>query len=249
MRDTWRFAALLVCAALPGALAACGGDNGSDVSPTGAPAATVTAEDRSAAEPLLKAAALVAGDLPEGFTFQEEKFTTNGDEAEQESIVASAPTAQDLDQLGRILGYQAYYSRPAPATLTEATVSFQIETDVYRDSKGADDHFELIRQMPSDPEFIRAIQEGDTESQVRDVMVSPISFAKVGDDRMAFELKFKVSRADLKSELSFFTQIIGIRRGAGLGFMTVLAIGAPHPVDQLEDLARKLDERMKDALE
>jgi hypothetical protein len=189
-------------------------------------------------------------DLPEGFTLKEENFTTNEDEAAQEAVVPGAPTAEDLDRLGRILGYQAHYTRPAPATMTGATVDIQIETDVYRDSKGAEDHFELIRQLPSDPGFIEAFEKAFEESpdvQVRDATVAPISLAKVGDDRMAFELSFKMSRPDA-GELTFFEQFIGIRRGKGMGFMTVVAIGAPHPASELEDMARTLDERIKEAL-
>jgi len=238
-------------------LAACGGDDDAvpaatgtalAASPTPAPTRP-TAEERSAAEPLLKAAALLAEDLPSGFTLDEEKFTTNADEAEQESSIPGAPTAEDLDRLGRILGYQVHYARPTPETLTGATLDFQIETDLYRDSKGAEEHFEIIRQLQSGPEFAEAFEDENAESQVRDVVVSPISFAKVGDDRMAFELEFKMNWPGLDTEPTFFAQLIGIRRGAGIGFITVLAAGAPHPLEELEDLARSLDERMKDALE
>jgi len=251
-----RFAALLCGLVVAAAMTACGGGDETEPSPTGAPAsptaiASLTASGRAQAEALLKAAALQAEDLPEGFTLDEEQFITNEDEAKQGSILPGAPTAEDLSRWERILGYQASYSPEASGTVTSAALFYQVETDVYRNSKGADGHFEVIRQQPSDSEFITALQEEAKTAggDVRDASVSPISFAKVGDNRMAFEIRIKAHYPDPDRELNLIAQVIGIRRGRATGFITVVALDSPLPVEELENLARRLDERLKDALE
>jgi hypothetical protein len=247
---------LPLIAAIPVFLAACGGGDETEVPLTGASAsptavASMTAEEHSAVEAFLKAAALQAEDLPSGLTLADEKFTTNEDEAEQENILPGAPTAEDLSRWGRILGYQASYSPEAPSTATGATVFFQLETNVYQDSKGADKHFEAIRQQPSDPGFINAFQEEAKAAggDVRDASISPMAFAKVGDDRMAFEMRIRAHYTDPDRELNLVTQDVGIRRGRAIGFITVVTLDSPSPVQELEDLTRTLDERLKDALE
>lgn len=214
-----------------------------------APSPTATpVVDRAQVEAQLKAAALKLEDLPKGFTLDEEKFTSNEDEAQDESYLPNAPTLDDLNRFGRILGYQAYYTRPAPATLTGATVAFRIETDVYQDSKGAAEHFEAIRQQASEPGFADALvkQSDDEESQAHDAIITPMSFAKVGDDRMAFEIKFKVHYTKSDRDLDFYAQAIGVRRGRAVGYISTIAIGSPHPRSELEDMARTLDKRLKD---
>jgi hypothetical protein len=256
-----RFVALLCGLGLVAVIAACGG--GGEASPTAIPASptsTLTAapsavasmtDEELAAEALLKAAALQTEDLPSDLTLAEEKFTTNEDEAEQENILTGAPTAEDLSRWGRILGYQASYSPDTQSITTGATLSFLVETDVYRDSDGAEQHFEVIRQQPSDPGFVAWFQEDAKAAgvDVQDASVSELPFIEVGDNQMAYELRLDAHYADLDQDLSLITQIVGIRRGRALGFITMITIDSPSPVGVLEDLTRTLDQRMKDALE
>jgi len=256
-----RFVGLIAGFAIAAAaLSGCGGDDEAEPAPTGtasssaiaSPTSEPAVEDRAEAEALLKAAALAVEDLPEGFSLDEEKFTTNEELSKDESPYPGAPTLADLNRFGRILGYEADYRRPASETLTGATLLLQIGTDVYRDAKGADEHLELVRAQPSDPEFINVAQEQFADGsgmEVRDADMSPMSFAKVGEDRMAFEIKFKTHDPDLDRDFDVFVQFVVVRRERGIGSITVTAIGAPHPVGELEDLARTFDERMKDALE
>ena len=212
------------------------------------PTATAPVVDLDQVEVQLKAAALKLEDLPKGFTLQEEKFTSNEDEAQKGSDTPNAPTLDDLNRFGRILGYQADYTRPAPATLTGATVVFGIETDAYQDSKGAAEDFEATRREVSDPAFAEGLarQEGGSDFYFSDVTISPMSFAKVGDDRMAFEIKCRIHYTDPDRVLDFYVQGVGVRRGRAAGFITAAAIGSPHPRSELEDLARTLDKRLKD---
>jgi len=253
-----RYAALLAGLALLAVLlAACGGDDEGEPaatsvapSPTPAPAGS-TAEERDVAGPILMAAALLAEDLPEGFTFDEEKFLTNEEAVDEELDYPGAATLEDYNRWGQILQYEVTYSRATPPTLTGATLSMQVTTVLYRDSAGADESFDFLRQQTSDAEYIKAQEQESAEEgqDIRDLEVSPISFAGVGEDRMAFEVTYTMHDPDLDRDLDFVSQLIAVRRGRAIGALIVRAVGSPHPVEEVEDLARKLDERMKDALE
>jgi hypothetical protein len=249
-------------------LEACGGqeEQAATATPTPAPTATPTlasqtiaaattvaaAEDRREVEALLRAAALRLEDLPSGFTLDEEKFTTNEQEAEGGSAYSGGPTLEDLNRFGRILGYEADYSQEVSlGSLLGGTLFLQATTVVYRDSAGARDAFEFVRQRTSDPELAKAFEASVAGSagEVRDASISPMSFAEVGDDRIAFEMKFTMHDPDLNVDFDYVVQLVGIRRGRGIGSVTVLAITSPSPVQELEELARTSDERLRDALE
>ena len=265
---------LPLVAALAVILVACGGgDNENEPSSTaptsaaGEPAATVaaasatapaataaaTVEDRAEVEALLTAAALRLEDLPEGYTLDEEKFTTN-DESVQETTGPGEATLEDLNSFGRILGYEASYSQEAgPSTLLEGgTLFLQTTTTVYEDSDGAEEHFGFVRDQASDPEFVDNFEKSFADSpgvEVSDASISEISVADVGDQRLAFEVKVSAHSTDLDQDFDFVGQIIGVRRGRMIGAITVVGINSSTPTEQLEDLAGTMDERMKDALE
>ena len=249
---------LTLVATLAVLLAACGGGDESEPSQTGVPAspaavASMTAEERAATEALLKAAALRLEDLPSGFTLDEEGFTTNEETAEEQIDNPYAPTLEDLNRFGRILAYEASYSQEVPAgsLLEGGTLSLQVTTTVYQDSDGADEAFEFVREQASDPEFLEAFEESFSSPgvDVRDASISPMSFAELGDERLAFEIKVSTHSTDLDQDLDFIAQLVGVRRDRGIGSVTVLAVNSPSPVEELEDLTRTLDERLKDALE
>jgi len=217
-----------------------------------APTAEATVENRPEVEALLKAASLRQEDLPEGYTLDEEGFTTN-EEAVGETSGPGEPTLEDLNGFGRILGYDASYSDLASLTaLTEGgTVSIQVTTTLYQDSDGADDAFEFVRDQATDPEFVDAFR-ASTEGpgmEIRDATISEMSVAKLGDKRLALEIKVSAHSTDLDQDFDFIAQVVGIRRDRVVGAVTVLAIDKTSSDVALEDLARTLDERMKDALE
>jgi hypothetical protein len=265
---------LPLVAALAVFLAACGGGDGggdeTELSPAGTPASTAaaspaaaetgttptaaaTVEDRSEVEALLKAASLQAEDLPEGFTLDDETFTTN-EESVDENTGPGAPTLEDFNSWGRVLGYDATYSEPeALSSLLEGgTLSLTVTTTVYEDSDGADEAFGFVRDQASDPEFVKAFEDSfasDSGVEVRDASISPLSLAGLGDDRQAYEIRITAHSTDLDEDFEFVAQLFGIRRDRLVGAVTVFTVNAPPPEGQLEDLAGKLDERMKDALE
>jgi len=219
-----------------------------------APTAAATVEDRPEVETLLKAAALQLEDLPSGYTLDDETFSTNEESAGDESELLGAPTLEELNGFGRILGYDASYSQDASlsALLEGGTLSLQVTTTLYEDSDGADDAFEFVREQASDPEFLDAFEESFASSpgvEVQDASLTPLSFAELGDERLAFEFKVSAHSTDLDQDFDFIARLVGVRRDRAIGSVTVLAINAPPPEDELEDLARKLDDHLKDALE
>jgi hypothetical protein len=138
-------------------LVACGGGSETE-SPT--TIASMTAEERAETEALLKAAALRLEDLPSGFTLDEEKFNTNEETAKEQQDNPYGPTLEDLNRFGRILSYEASYSQEvSPALLTSGgTLFLQVTSAVYRDSKGASEALEFVRQQASAPGFADEFQ-------------------------------------------------------------------------------------------
>ena len=245
-------------------LVACGGGDDKTESPsTEGPAsptaiasttavASMTAQDRSEAEALLKAATLQLEDLPSGYTLDEERFSTNEETADEQKDNPYAPTLEDLNRFGRILSYDASYSQEVTADTTSGTLFVQITSALYQDSDGAAEALDFVRQQASDPGFADEFEQNFASSsgvQVKSATVSPMSFAKVGDDRLAFEMKITAVSPGTDTDLDFVARVVGVQRGRGIDSITVLSVGSPSPVEELEDLARTLDERMKDVFE
>jgi len=204
-------------------------------------AATMTVQERAAVEALLRTASLRPEDLPEGFDLEEAWFVTKEEAARQTSGFSSAATPEDLDRLGWVLGYHATYGEPS---------SLQLAIGLYRDSQGASEAFNLYREQQANPE---PTSEGDSgeSSMLRDVSISPMPFVDVGEERMASELRFTVHDAGLDRDFGYSVRSVVIRRGQAVGAISVAEgeLNTPLTAQQLQDLARTLDERMKNALE
>jgi hypothetical protein len=217
-----------------------------------APTAEATIENRDEVETLLKAASLQSEDLPEGFVLDQDMFTTN-EEASVESGGINQPTLEDFNNWGRILGYDATYSDPeALSSLSEGgTLSLTATTTLYEDSGGADDALNYVRDQAEDPKFLESFEETIASStmEVTDANITPISLAKLGDDRQAYELSIKAHSTDLDQDFEFIAQLMGIRRDRLIGAVTLITINVSPPEGQLEDLARSLDGHMNDALD
>ena len=134
-------------------LTACGGGGETEPAPTsvgqataapasptmGSPTATMTAEERNAAEALLKAATLGANDLPEGFTLVDEGFATNEELGEVGDVLVKMFYSADGVALedrfyssGRILGCHANYEADTPSDPSSfsGTVSLNVSVDL-----------------------------------------------------------------------------------------------------------------------
>jgi hypothetical protein len=240
------FAGLALLATL---LAACGGGEETEPSPTPVPTAATSAE-RDAAGPILMASALVAADLPEGFTLDEEEYQSNEESIDREREYAAVATLEDLNRWGQILQYIATYSRTTPPTLTGATLSLREITSLYRDEAGARSAFEFERTRSYNAERLLDALPWPANSNLNAgaASVSPISVSGMGDDRAAVQIEVTGTLPGVGSELKFYGQLLLVRRAREIGSVATVAVGSPHPVKELEDLARLLDERMKDAL-
>ena len=237
----------------PAAAATVAGGSPTAAATASAPTAAATVENRTEVEALLMAATLRLEDLPSGYTLDEEAFTTNEESAEDEGDLLGGPTLEDLDRFGRILGYEASYSQESSlgSLLEGGTLSLQVTTTIYQESDGADESFEWVREQASDPEFVEAFEESFASSpgiEVQDASLTAMSFADVGNDRLAYEFKVSAHSTDLDQDIEFIAHLVGVRRDRLIGSVTVLAVNEASPVEELEDVARTLDERMKDAL-
>jgi len=230
--------------------------------PTAGPP-TLTPQERTEAEALLRAAALRPEDIPEGLPLEDEGFITNEELAETgelsvEMFGSAGGAAPDPYSSGRILGYDANYDAEAPDDLSSfsGTASFGVSVELFQDSTGAHEYFEqaeeLARQQ-SDPEgeARRQLQEyyQSLGLELSDLSVSSLSVADLGEERVALEVKGTMRLPGFDADLDIVEQAVGMRRGRLVGSVTVLTVNESPDEEQLEDLARKLDERMKDALE
>ncbi len=257
MRPVLLFAGLGVLALT---LAACGGGEAQpSPSPTtgapmtAAPMTTVTAADQSQAEALAKAATLQVGDLPQGFVLKDEQFTTNEQAAQRQSGLPNAPTVDDLNRWGRMLGYEATYT--AESLSGTGTLIVQTATHVYRDADGANQYFDAFRQLASsDSQLLQAAsgifqqaQEGEA-TNTRDVTLSRLSFPEIADGQLAFELKVTAYVGTIGAAIDEYTSFFAIRQGRGIATVLTMALGSPTPEQDLLNLARASDERLKGAL-
>lgn len=256
-------------------LTACGGGGETEPAPTsagqataapasptmGSPTATMTAEELNAAEALLKAAVLRPEDVPEGLLLEDEGFTTNeqlgelGDVLVKMFYSASGVALEDrFDSMGRILGYHANYKADTPSDLSSFSgrVSLSVSVDLYRDSLGPHTGLELSPQHLLDEKALRENLQEFYEAlgmELRDLSLSSPSFAEVGDERVAREMKVTVRAPDLDTDFHVVLQWVYIQRDRLFASLMMITVNASPPVEELEDLARTLDERMKDALD
>jgi hypothetical protein len=227
-------------------------------------APTLTPEERAEAEALLKAASLRPEDMPEGFPLEDESFTTNEELAEiaamlVEMLGSAGVALEDPYSSGRILGYHANYEvePPTDPPSFSGTWSFDVTVDLFRESSAAHEYLELARQYLWNPDEMAASQEWEQLQELyegfglefRDLSVSSIAFAEVGDERLALEMKLTMRLPDLDTDFHLVERAVAVRRDRAVGSVTVGAVNSSPSAKQLENLARTLDERMKDALE
>jgi len=263
-RVAWPLAVLAGSFGLVFFVASCGGGDGSQDQPTASATAsvpTLTPDERSAAEALLEAAALRPEDIPAGLSLKNEGFTTNEEVGEVGDLLVemfySAGGVSLKDRFyssGRILGYHANYKADAPSDSSSfsGTVQFGVTVDLYRDSASLHADFELYRQHPPDETAMRENAQELYEAlgfKLKDLSVSWRAFAQVGDESVAREIEVTVRAPDLDTDSHVVLQSVWIQWGRLAGSLGLITMNASPPVEELEDLARTLDERMKDALE
>jgi hypothetical protein len=248
----WRVALVIVLAV--GAMAlgsACGGgEEGGQAGPT--PAATLALADRAELEALLKSMVLGSEDLPSGFTLQGEKFETN-EEAAVDYPDGMEQGLADYARWGRLLGYQATYARGASlaTVVAEETMYIVLGATLCEKPKGASEAMAESKDRVLDPEeqakFLEAFK--NENPGWRDPQLEPMSFADVGDDTFAYQLTGKVGSVESGLEVTAIVQFVVVRRGRAIGTVAASAVQGPSSIQELEDMARKLDQRMKEALQ
>lgn len=228
-------------------------------------APTLTPEELAEAEALLKAASLRPEDIPEGLPLEYEVFATNEELAEIGEMwvemlgSAGGVALEDLYNSERILGYYANYAAEGltdPSSFS-GTASFYVSVDLFRESSAAHEYFELSRQYLPNADEMAASQGWEQLQEVyevlgwevRDLSVSSIAFAEVGDERLAFEMKATMRLPDVDTDFHLVGRAVAVRRDRVVGCVGVVAVNSSPSARQLENLARTLDERMKDALE
>lgn len=215
------------------------------------PIATATL-DRAELESLLKSMALRLEDLPSGFILEEEKFTTN-EEAAKDYPDGEEQGLANFARWGRLLRYEATYSTEASlATLmTGGTLGILVDTALFEDPNGASEAWTWAADRWYDPEemasFIEEFKEEDPAWE--EVEFAPMSFPQVGENTAAFQVTGEVSDSESGLEARAVVQFAVVRRGRGIGMLAVTAIQGTSPIEELEAMARKLDQRMKEALE
>ena len=248
----WRVALVIVLAM--GAMAlgsACGGgEEEGQAGPT--PAATLALADRAELEALLKSMVLGSEDLPSGFTLQGEKFETN-EEAAVDYPDGMEQGLADYARWGRLLGYQASYSTGVSlATLmTGGTIYIMVGTTLYEKPEGASEAMVESKDRLLDPEERAKLLEEFKKDNPdwKDPQLAPMSFVDVGDDTFAYQLTGTVGGGESGVEVTVVGQFVVVRRGRAIGTVAASAVQGPSSIQELEDMARKLDQRMKEALQ
>jgi len=197
--------------------------------------------------------------LPEHFAFEYGDFTTN-----ERLIVVMGQVFEEpgslsvsLEELycwGRILGYTANYGDPRLGRFSGIT-SLRVAVDLFRDSGGAAQYFAWLSRDLSDPQS-SATWKGAQDryrsigSEWRDVTASPVSFPPIGDERIAGEMAATHHYPyDPDLDYEYAAKVVVLRSGRLVATITVSAKNSVPRTKEVEDLARNLDERMKDALE
>lgn len=224
-----------------------------EASPT-PPAAspTLSAEERAGLEPLLKSMALNPQDMPAGFTLDQESFNTN-EEAAADYPDGEEQGLADYARWGRLLGYNATYSTDPslPTLVTGGTIGIQVRIALYADSEGASAAMAAAKERLADTERRAGLvaQFEEENPQFEDVALEPMSLVQVGDDTSGYQLTGTVVDPELGVVADTAYQVFSIRRGRALGAVMVGAIHEPSPIEELEAMAQKLDQRMAEALE
>jgi len=216
-------------------------------------------EELTPLEALLKAATLERDDFPSGFTLDEESFSTTEERAESDPIDPQE-TLNELNEWGHLLAYHAVYSKEwLPEFLIGSITGFYVFAEVYQDASGARAAMAGQRERLEDPEVGATLwaRSGLAELGFGEPLLSPMSFANIGDETYAFQFTTPPSLFSL-NEFEWLGVLIredrligGIQRifvGSRLGELLTTPTNGGSPVEQLEELTRKLHERMKAAL-
>ncbi len=200
--------------------------------------------DRATLEGMLMEIAPTLDDLPLNFAVTEEKFQTNEEAAESDPDGPTAALKRYEDE-GRLLGRVGVYttSDTIGAFTNGGDALVTVLTSIYEDSKGAAAAMDYVREVMADPARAQVIFKN-----VTDLRGEPMSFVSIGDDTVAYRFTGVSHPEGIQVNVNFIAHAVGIRQGQGISTLVVAAIGGATPGPEVEELVRKLDERMAQAL-
>jgi hypothetical protein len=248
-------------------LAACGGGDETEPTATGTAAASpitqataasasptavasMTPDERAATEALLKAAALRKEDLPDAFALLRERFITNAQLAQGQTAFPAGATLDNINEWGRILGYEAAYG--AELLISDGILLVGVATNLYGDPAGARLHLDFSRTQLGDAESLQLLEAAAAElaPNIHHISTVALSLPPVGEDWVGYEIKLMGYDPHLDKDIDVSLCGVAMQRGRAVAAVTVGVVNAPlSPLEELEYLAPILDERMKDALE
>ena len=236
----WLWAAMLIVLAAAIGVACGGGGGDGEAEPT---------PDRPTLEAMLTEISLKVEDLPSalgGFGATEPgAFTENAQVAETDP---EGPTAalERLNGWGRLLGHASeFLVTDTLGTLTNGgTAMIRANVSIFADEEGAKEAVAWGRDLLSDP-----AKANTMIPTVSNLEGGPISFPTIGDETVASEFTGKTQPEGVQITIDFDAQIVVIRNGKGVAYLTVGAIGGAKPGPEVEELIRLLNDRLGQALE
>ena len=238
-----------------------GGDSEEGLSPTSGPNDTptvaaedavetpeitdITIPDRAELEEILRSMALKLGDLPAGFTLESEEFTTNAEEAEDDPDGSEAALKR-YERNGRVLGYAVDYSREVSFASLVTGGTFQISGSVayYATVDGTKEAFSYADEQ----DLSERLGEVFPSDEFRNVEAARMSFPRVGDETLAWQVTGEAFATESGLELEFVAQFVGLRQQNALGTVATVAIQGPSAIEELERMVRALSQRIEENL-
>jgi len=235
----WLWAAMLIVLATAIGVACGGGGDDGEAEPT---------PDRPTLEAMLTEISLKVEDLPTAlgaFDLLQESFTENADVAETDP---EGPTAalERLNGWGRLLGHAGEFRvRDTLGTLTNGgTALIRANVSIFADEEGAKEAVAWGRDLLSTGPKAQTLL-----TTVNDLEGGPISFPTIGDETVASEFTGKTQPEGIQITIDFDAQVVVVRNGKGVAYMTVGAIGGAKPGPEVEELIRLLNDRMGQVLD
>jgi len=241
---TWLIAVVLGFAAVASVVGVgCGGDGEEG------PSATATPVDRATLEDMLSSMIITVEDLPAGFALEDpgEQFTDN-EEAAEVDPTGQLATLSRLEEWGRLLGYRAAYmtNDPVGTYMQGGIATITVSVSIFETAEGAETSLEWGRGVANDPAQAATMVPG-----VLTLETEPMSFPSVGDEMLAgkYTGTIRPQGMDVEIDVDFVAHVVAFRQDRVVAQLLVSAIGGAEPGEEVEDLARLMEERIAEVLE
>jgi hypothetical protein len=167
---------------------------------------------------------------------------TSGLQSNEEAINAAFDTedeAQDVEQFGRINGYEAFYTSPQALLEDKGPNNVGMQVILHENADGASGN---LNDGVGDAQRAVGMTKGDVTIQG----VDTFEVAGIGDEAVGMIQKASLKVGD--QELTFEQTVVGFRQGRLIGSVTITDLEGTDVRDQATALAAKLDERIQAVL-